>query len=374
MTADESQSQETPAVDATHPHTFGASPPLSLGVEEELLLVDDDNQLAPESERVLNEVEPPLSKRVSAEIFAGQIELKTGICHGPDQVLEELREVRRAVREAGFRLIGAGLHPTDAAEHPKLVSKPRYEVVRKDFGDILRTPPCGLHIHVGMPDPDTAVRIGNAFRVYLPVLQALSANSPFRGGTDSGHASARSAEVRGYPRFDMPRRFRDYEDFCRVADQLIAAAGAEDYTHIWWDVRPHPKLGTVEVRAFDVPTDAATSSALAATIQAIAALELDRPNSSPATREALDESYFQAASHGLDAEVFLYGDSPEPAREASRTVLDTIRPYARELGSEGALEEMERILREGNGADDQRRIAAEDGMGALLDQLARRTV
>src|SRR5690606_39002537 len=99
------------------------------------------------------------------------------------------------------------------------------------------------------------------------VLQALSANSPFRAGADSGHASARTSEVRGYPRFEMPRRFRDYADFCRVADRLISAAGVEDYTYIWWDVRPHPKLGTVEVRALDVPTDVVTSSALAATIQ-----------------------------------------------------------------------------------------------------------
>jgi carboxylate-amine ligase len=373
MTADGSPSPETPAAGETHDHSFGAGPPLSLGVEEELLLVDHENQLAPVSEAVLEAIAPPLADRVSAEIFAGQIELKTGICHGPEQVLSELHEVRDAVRQAGFRLMGSGLHPTDNADHPELVSKPRYEIVRKDFGDIFRTPPCGLHVHVGLPDPETAIRIANAFRVYLPVMQALSANSPFRRGADSGHASARSAEVRGYPRFDMPRRFRDYGDFCRVADQLIAAAGVEDYTYIWWDVRPHPKLGTVEVRALDVPTEVATTSALAAMIQAIAALELDRPTESAAAREALDESYFQAASHGLDSEVFLFGESPVPAREASRTVLDAIRPYARELGSEDALDEIERILREGNGADGQRRVEADGGIGALLDDLARRS-
>jgi carboxylate-amine ligase len=374
MTADGSPSPETPAAASSQPHRFGSSPPLSLGVEEELLLVDDRRCLVPRSEEVLSRLgDGPFADRVSSEIFAGQIELKTGICHGVDEALEELRAARRAIGEAGFELMGSGLHPTDVAEKPKLVSRPRYEVVRKDFGDLLRTPPCGLHVHVGMPDPETAVRIANAFRLYLPVLQALSANSPFRGGTDSGHASARSSEVRGYPRFDMPRRFRDYEDFCRVADQLIAAAGVEDYTYIWWDVRPHPQLGTVEVRAFDVPTDVAVSSALAAAIQAIAARELDRPSDSPAAREALEESYFQAASHGLEAEIFLHGDAPEPAREAARSVLDEIEPYARELGGDGALEELERILREGNGADDQRGIEAARGMDALLEELVRRS-
>ena len=278
MTTDGSPRPESSAAAEERPHNFGASPPLSLGVEEELLLVDERNELSAQSDQVLERIRGPLAERVSSEIFAGQIEVKTGICHGPGQVLAELAEARRGVIEAGFRIMGSGLHPTDLPDAPRLVSKPRYEIVRKDFGDILRTPPCGLHVHIGMPDPETAVRIANAFRVYLPVLEALSANSPFRGGSDSGHASARSAEVRGYPRFDMPRRFRDYDDFCRVADQLIAAAGAEDYTYIWWDVRPHPRLGTVEVRALDVPTDVTTSSALAATIQAIAARELDLPD------------------------------------------------------------------------------------------------
>ncbi|HEX5375960.1 MAG TPA: YbdK family carboxylate-amine ligase, partial [Solirubrobacterales bacterium] len=260
-----------------HDHSFGNSPPLSLGVEEELLLVDERQRLAAESELVLERVSGPAAERVSTEIFSEQIELKTGICHGPDGVLAELREMRRTIADAGFHLLGAGLYPAGSGE-PRLVSKPRYEVVRKDFGSLLSTPPCGLHVHVGIPGPDTAVRLANAFRLYLPVLQALSANSPFRAGADSGHASARTSVVRSYPRFQLPRQFRDYEDFCRVADQLIAAAGVDDYTYIWWDVRPHPRLGTVEVRAIDVPTEPHVSAAFAALIQAIAAKEIDHPS------------------------------------------------------------------------------------------------
>jgi glutamate---cysteine ligase / carboxylate-amine ligase len=355
-----------------HDHSFGSSPPLSLGVEEELLLVDAGGRLVAESELVLDRVPRPSAERISTEIFAEQIELKTGICHGPDDVLAELREMRRTIGDAGFRLLGAGLHPSSSGK-PTLVSKPRYEVVRKDFGSLLCTPPCGLHVHVGIPDPDTAVHLANAFRLYLPVLQALSANSPFRAGTDSGHASARTSVVRSYPRFQLPREFRDYEDFCQVADQLIAAAGVDDYTYIWWDVRPHPRLGTVEVRAVDVQTDAAGSSALAALIQAIAARELDQPSVSDLSREALEESYFQAASHGLDAEILFDSLVPEPARRVSRRALDSVRPYARDLGTETALVEIERILREGNGADAQRHVHHEEGMEGLLDHLAKRT-
>ncbi len=356
-----------------HAHRFGTSAPLSLGIEEELLLVDERRRLVAASQRILDEVAGPIAKRISSEIFAEQIELKTGVCLDAEEALAELREARRAIREAGFGLLGSGLHPADEAPHAALVAKPRYEIVRKDLGDLLSTPPCGLHVHVGMPDPETAVRLSNAFRLYLPVLQALSANSPFRAGTDSGHASARTQVVRSYPRFQVPRQFRDYEDFCRVADQLIAAAGVEDYTYIWWDVRPHPRLGTVEVRAVDVQTDAAGSSSIAALIQAIAAKELECPTAPGLYREALEESYFQAASHGLEAEILLDTDSPEPAREVGRQVLDSVRPFARELGGEAALEEIDRILRDGNGADDQRRVHGEARMDGLLDYLAERT-
>lgn len=354
-------------------HRFGSSPPLSLGVEEELLLVDAELGLATCAEAVLEAVPDAAAGRVSTEIFSEQIEVKTGVCLGAEEALAQLREIREEVAGAGFRLLGSGLHPA-ATGRVRLVSKPRYQVVKEDLGEIiLSTPPCGLHVHVGMPDPEAAVRIANAFRRYLPALTALSANSPFHGGTDSGHASARTTVVRAYPRFQVPRAFRDYEDFCRVADELIAAAGVDDYTYIWWDVRPHPKLGTVEVRALDIQADAATSVALAALIQAIAARELERPSSAGHSREALEESYFQAASHGLAARILLDDDAPEPAPQVVRRVLDAARPYARELGADAALEELERVLREGNGADEQRRVHAAGGMPGLLRHLASRT-
>jgi glutamate---cysteine ligase / carboxylate-amine ligase len=362
-----------PDAEDRHEHRFGRSAPLSLGVEEELLLVDERQQLVAASEAVLDSIDGPLAERVSSEIFSEQIEVKTGVCHGAGEVLGQLRGLRRAVRDAGFGLLGSGLHPSADSGTARLVAAPRYEVVRKDFGNLLKTPPCGLHVHVGIPDPDLAVQLANAFRLYLPALQALSANSPFQEGADSGHASARTSVVRSYPRFQVPRQFRDYEDFCRVADQLIAAAGVDDYTYIWWDVRPHPRLGTVEVRAIDVPTHVVTSTALAALVQAIAAKELDQPSRPGLSREALEESYFQAASHGLDAEIVFDEEIPRPAREVAGGMLETVRPYARDLGADAALEEIERIVREGNGADDQRRIHREQGMDALLAYLAERT-
>lgn len=354
-------------------HRFGTSPPLSMGVEEELLLVDDDLQLSPVSEEILAAVGDDVSDRVSAEIFAAQIELKTGVCDDAGQTLRELTSLRSAIRGTGAELLGSGLHPADESRQARLVDKPRYRVVSRDLRGLLTTPPCGLHVHVGMPDPETAVRVANALRRHLGVLQALTANSPFREGADAGQASARTAVVHSYPRFEIPRAFRDYEDFCRVADQLIAAAGVEDYTYIWWDVRPHPRLGTVEVRAMDVQTDVVTSAAVAGLVQALAAKEIDSPSRGDLYRETLEESYYQAARYGLQAPLLEPDGEVAPARNVARRVLEEVRPYARELGCDEALDEIERVVREGNGADDQRRVHRVAGMPGLLDYLVKRT-
>src|SRR3954469_1157521 len=359
--------------DAGRPeHRFGSSGPLTIGVEGELLLVDEACGLVAAGEEVLEEIEFKRRDSVSTEIFATQIELKTGICLDAGQAGKELAEVRRAVAATGARLIGSGVYPGDAGE-PQLVEKARYETVKKDLAGLLATPPCALHVHVGMPDPETAVAVANAMRHHLPLLAALTANSPFRDGADTGLASARAAAVRSYPRFEMPRAFRDYEDFLRVADQLIAAAGVSDYTYLWWDVRPHPNLGTVEVRGMDVQPRPEQNAAIGALIQALAAKEIDRPAAPGLTREAIEESYFQAERYGLQARLMLDESTAAPAAEAARAILEEARPYAEQLGGAGALEEIERILGEGNGADRQRRVHEQGGMEALLSDLAERT-
>jgi carboxylate-amine ligase len=311
-------------------------------------------------------------RQVSTEIFATQIELKTGVCRDAFDALTELDGLRQAVRAQGVELMGAGLHPSDRGE-PVLIDKPRYAVVKEDLASLLRTPPSGLHVHVGMPDPETAIQVGNALRYHLPLLQALTANSPFREGEDSGLASSRAAVVGSYPRFEMPRAFRDYEDFLRVADQLITAAGVDDYTYLWWDVRPHPKLGTVEVRGMDVQTEVEDNVSIAALVQALAAKEIRDPVPRGLTREALEESYFQAGRHGLDARLMVDDETAAPARDVAHRMLDEVGPLAAELGSEGLLERVEGILSRGNGADRQRQAYEEGGMQALLVDLVERT-
>jgi carboxylate-amine ligase len=353
-------------------HRFGASPPLTIGVEEELLLVDDERRLVAAAERVIEGLDPAAREAVSTEIFAAQIELKTGICGDAAAAATELADLRTAVRATGAGLLGAGIHPDDRGE-AQLVQKPRYDVVKEDLASLLSTPPSGLHVHVGMPDPETAVRVANAMRRRLPMLAALAANSPFRGGADSGLASARAAEVRAYPRFEMPREFRDYEEFLSVADQLIEAAGVDDYTYLWWDVRPHPKLGTVEVRGMDVQSTAAGNAAFGALIQALAAREVERPTASDLHREALEESYYQATRYGMEARLMVDGGEALPAPEVATLALAEAHPYAEDLGGAGSLAEIERILVDGNGADRQRHAFERGGIPAVLDYLAAAT-
>jgi carboxylate-amine ligase len=365
-------SSKTESEAARREHKFGSSTPLTMGVEEELLLVDENCGLVAEGEKVMEQIDADHRKAVSTEIFSTQIEMKTGVCLDAEQAVRELRDVRGAIAAIGSRLMGSGVYPGEEGE-PALVEKARYVPVKKDLVSLLCTPPCGLHVHVGVPDPETAVAVANAMRHHLPVLEALTANSPFRDGADTGMASARASVVRSYPRFELPRAFRDYEDFLRVADQLIAAAGVDDYTYIWWDVRPHPNLGTVEVRGMDIQPRPETNAAIAALIQALAAKEIDRPGAPGLTREAIEESYYQAGRYGLDARLMVDDHTAAPAREVARGTLEEARPYAEQLGGEGILEEVDRILTEGNGADRQRRIHEESGMDALLRDLAERT-
>ena len=171
----------------------------------------------------------------------------------------------------------------------------------------------------------------------------------------------------------MPREFRDYEEFLTVADQLIAAAGVDDYTYLWWDVRPHPKLGTVEVRGMDVQPTAAANAGFAALIQALAAREIERPSSSDLQREALEESYYQAGRYGLEARLMVDGGEAAPAREVAARALEEARPYVADLGDAAALAEIERILVDGNGAERQRHAFERGGIPAVLDYLAEAT-
>ena len=360
------------------PAPFAPSPALTLGLEEEVFLVEEG------SRRLVNVAGPVLSalelpgELAAHEAFASELELRTPVCRNASEARAELAARRTAAGTAavgsGAELMAVGLHPAAAYGDVELVDEERYRRLDGLVGGLIRrTPECALHVHVGVPDPESGVRVMNALREALPLLQGLSAGSPYWFGRDSGLASARFSMVRAYPRRGVPRAFRDWAEYEEVAAAVGAAGDFEDYTFIWWDVRLHPRLGTVEVREMDVQPSLDDAAALAALVQAIAARALeDRAPREPAHTEAIAESSFRASRDGLAAEV-VHGGRMTPLPEVARATVESVRGHAREAGSDAALEGIERIMREGGAAARQREIVAAEGIDGLLAQLVRET-
>jgi glutamate---cysteine ligase / carboxylate-amine ligase len=350
---------------------FGAQPPFALGVEEELLLVDDDYALQDRDPRVLGELDAGPGN-IEGELFRAMVEAQSPVCATAREATASLREARRELLSSSG-LMGVGLHPASDPGQSEVQQTPRYAKIEHSLQGVLRTPICGQHIHVGMPDEETAVRVYNGIRTHVPLLNALAANSPFWGARDSGLASTRTVVFRSYPRAAMAPEFRDYRHFSDVTRQVCVAAELEDYTHIWWDVRIHPGLGTIEVRAADAQFDLRRTAALAALVHCLARIEAEQEVTSIPAREALAESSFQATRHGLDAKLLTRSGALTPARELAHETLQLADTVAAEMGCRRELSHVGSMLDEGCGADVQRRIHDERGMDGLLEFLASET-
>jgi len=306
------------------------------------------------------------------EAPASQLELRTRPSAGAGEAVESLAHGRAAARAAGATLIGAGLHPTARRDEVRLVELERYRKVLTEMrGLILRASEAALHVHVGMPDAESAIRAFNGLRGWLPLLRGLAASSPFWFGRDSGLASARWALVRPYPGRGIPRALRDVADYERVLAETARGGGPEDYTRIWWDVRPHPRLGTVEVREMDAQSRLADVAALAALVQGLARHEAES-SAEPIPTEAIEWSAFRAARDALGAEI-LHDGRLAPLPEAARAAIALAEAHARESGSDDALAGIERILRDGCGADRQRAAHERGSMDAVLKLLVEET-
>ena len=350
---------------------FGRGPSYKLGVEEEFVLVDPATGAVSHTGSELLPRLPTDSPhgRFAPDTYEAEIELKAPISENADEAATHLRALRDEVRDAGATAIGSGLHPNAVFGDVEHVPGERYAaIVAMLRGLITRTPTAALHVHVGMPDPATAILAYNGLRRHLPLLQALSANSPFWFGKDSGFDSARAQLFRAYPRSEIPRAFRGFPDYERAVEGIVASAEIADYTFLWWDVRPHPLLGTVEVRAMDAQSDLGHVAALAALVHGLALHEIASP--SPAVDSGiLMESSFRAARDGLRATIWFDGALHPVAEVATRAAA-----LARRHVDAAALEEVDRILAEGNGADRQRAVHAREGMDGLIRWLAAETL
>jgi carboxylate-amine ligase len=350
-------------------HAYGKRPGFPIGVEEELLLVDPGtHELAQRASLLLERL--PLQAR--PDVYESLLETASMPRGRAEGAVTDLLELRAAMRHAGATLMGAGVHPTARFGDVRHVQQPRYDAIHAALRGLLeRTPTCALHVHVGMPDPETAIDAVNRLRAHLPLLQALAANSPYWHGRDSGFATARAQLFRGYPRAVVPRAFDGWEDYLESTARWIAAAEIEDYTFLWWDVRPHPRLGTLEVRAMDAQSRSGSVLGLAALVHTLAVACADGQGEIESA-EAITESSFRAGRDGLAARLWWRGAN-RPAREVAAEALELARDYAADLGEPDALEEVERILRTGNGADRMRAVHDRGGMPAVLAHLVAET-
>jgi len=353
-------------------NSFGSGEPFTVGVEEEIFLVDTEaHELVHDAERIVEAM--GLAKELGGhEAPASQIELRSRPRASASEAAGDLVEGRNAARDAGATLIGAGLHPTAPRDAVRLVDTERYRKVHEQMrGLILRAAEAALHVHVGMPDPDSALRAFNGLRGWLPLLRGLAASSPFWFGRDSGLASARWALVRPYPGRGIPRPFSSWDEYERALADSRLGGGPDDYTMIWWDVRLHPALGTIELREMDAQSRLGDVAALAALIQGLARHHAENEGDVVPT-DAIEWSAFRAARDGLRAEILL-GDRLVPLPEAARAAVELAMPHARESGSEIALAGIDQLLNEGNGADRQRIAFEGGGMEAVLELLVDET-
>jgi carboxylate-amine ligase len=352
---------------------FGSGPPFTVGVEEELFLVDPVTGTQANTSTAVQDRIGPVQGTVERELHACQVELITDVCGNVGEAIDALHRLRRAVVATGAGLLGSGTHPSAPEGEADFTDKERYERIRDLLGDAVATPVGGLHIHVGMPDAETAIRAFNGLRRYLPLLQALAANSPFRHGRDTGLASAREVTIRGWPRSGVPRAMRDFADFSTATALLARAADVPDYTWFWWKLRPHPRLGTVEIRALDAQASLEDAAGLVALTHCLAhhAAQSDPGPDPPA--EVLEEGAFRAARIGVAARLPDPDGRLRPVSELLDAALDFARDHAGELGCVDELEVLPALLRRGGGAGRQRAAHEIAGMGAVLRELTELT-
>ena len=349
----------------------------TLGVEEEVMLLSpSDHALAESSEAVLGRLSEDLRTHTFLETHAGVIELATGIHQDVAGAVAELAALRcllaGELSEMGLDAAAAGTYPLTTPTETRVTGAARYRRIADSMRALARrAPTLALHVHVGVPDQEDAIRVFNRLRRAVPVLLAMSANSPFLQGRETGFASARTVVFQGFPRTGTARSFVDYADYVDAVDVLIASEALPDPSFLWWDVRLQPALGTVEVRAMDAQSTVMESAALIALVQSLARLHLEcAPTAGEVTPEVLAENRFLAARDGLEARLI---DPVKrelvPVRKLVDALVTTCWPHAVALRCSVELAWIQ-TLAAANGADRQRAEGAETSLVDLVPTLS----
>ncbi len=341
-------------------HDFRKSS-FTVGVEEELMIVDaETHDLVNAVEQLLDEA--PVGV-VKPELMESVLEIATDPCRDVAQAGDQLRTLRRHTNDAagrrGLAIASAGTHPLGLWEKQRIVGRPRYRALIDELAFVARQELVfGVHVHVGIDDPQTAIAVSNGLREYVPLLLGLAANSPFWRGEETGLQSTRMPVFKAFPRVGIPPFYADWDDYAARVQRMVDAGMIADYTYLWWDVRPHPRLGTVEFRAMDSQTSLDHTIALTALVQTIVrslALahaageqQVDHP------QEVLEANKWLAARYGTDARI-LDVSTNEVARieDLTRKLLPRLHDHAEDLGCAAELAGVNDLLDVGNGAHRQ---------------------
>ena len=356
---------------------FRAGGDFTVGVEDELLLVDRDGELVsgPTASVIAGlERDPALTSRAGPEIYACEIEFATPVCRDGAEAATALARCRAALGDVGQDALAVGIHPAAPFGEVSLVSSPRYDAIKAEYAGFLRTATAALQVHVAVPDGVAMVRALRGIRPLLPVLRGLAAGSPFWHGRDSGLASARAAVQRSYPRIGVPPAFGSYDEYQSHATALLAAAEAPGPTYLWWDARPQPALGTIEVRVMDAQWSLPRVAGLVTLIQGLVRAAVEDPPRHDLPDGLIDESDFRAVRYGLDARILDADGRLRPLRDLAREAIERAAGALADVRLGGLLEPLTAALADEPEYERQRRVHAASGMTALLEDLARRTM
>src|SRR4051794_2651924 len=275
----------------------------SVGAEDELLLVDRQGALVgtPASSVIAQWKRQAPTGAIGGEIFVDEVELRTPACADAEELAGSLKELRQTLATGGACGMGVGVHPTAAVGEAMIAGSSRYDRIGVEFGGLLRTPTAAFQMHVGLPDPDSALLAYRGLRNRLSVFRALAAGSPYWHGSDSGQACSRAALIRSYPRTTMPPLLRSWEEYVEKIESLMSIEEVPDYTYVCWELRPHPRLGTVELRVMDAQHSVGRAAGLAALVQGVARHAVEVPDQSDLPDDAVLANDFRASRYGMEA-------------------------------------------------------------------------
>ncbi|MBX2997389.1 MAG: carboxylate-amine ligase [Caldilineaceae bacterium] len=363
-------------------------PNLSIGIEEEYQVVDPETGLLRSfiTQFIEDGKVVMVEREIKPELHQSMVELGTPICETPAQAMEELVKQRafihRLAHDKGLAIIAAATHPTSKWGEQQVTPFPRYLGVMQEMQVLAqRLLIFGMHIHIGIDDPEFGVDTMNVVRYMLPHLLALSTSSPFWAGRKTGLKSYRAVIFEDFPRSGIPDIYRSHADYEAVIRTLVNTGSIPNASKIWWDVRPHHQYPTLEFRVCDICTRVDEAIAIAALCQAMVLWhwKLRRQNISFRTyrKELIDENKWRAARYGLDGKMIDFGKQIElPARSLVREMLDLFAEEIDELGSRKEIEPIYRMLQTGTSADRQLRVHdTHDGdLKAVVDHLIEETI